>query len=212
MSINFINPIQSQPVQELKPNFSIGSNFKPRVWVVDDFYDDPMAVREYALKLDYVESDYHRGKRTEQQHIFPGTKEAFERVMGKPITKWSETYGMCGRFQHCTSEDALVYHYDIQTLAAIIYLTPNAPFLTGTSLIAHKKTKIRHLSDPNINDAFMDNGVRYHLDGTPFEPVDIIGNVFNRLIIFDAQCIHQATQYFGTNKYNSRLFHIFFFD
>ena len=49
-------------------------------------------------------------------------------------------------------------------------------------------------------------------DATKFELVDSIGNVFNRLFIFDAQHIHAASQYFGTNKEDSRLFHIFFFD
>jgi len=51
-----------------------------------------------------------------------------------------------------------------------------------------------------------------HLDGTSFEPVDVLGNVYNRLVIFDASCIHSASQYFGTVMENSRLWQMFFFD
>jgi hypothetical protein len=44
------------------------------------------------------------------------------------------------------------------------------------------------------------------------ELVGTTGNVFNRLVLFDAKCIHSANEYFGTTKENSRLFHLFFFD
>ena len=50
------------------------------------------------------------------------------------------------------------------------------------------------------------------LDSTEFDLVDTIGNVYNRLILFDAQIIHAAATYFGTTKENSRLFQLFFFD
>jgi hypothetical protein len=51
----------------------------------------------------------------EEQKInlrFLELKEAFENNGNKDY-KWMETHGMCGRFQHCTCEDAL---YIMQTL------------------------------------------------------------------------------------------------
>lgn len=51
-----------------------------------------------------------------------------------------------------------------------------------------------------------------HLDPTPWEPVDVAGNVYNRLVIFDASNIHAASQYFGTKKENCRMWQMFFFD
>ena len=38
------------------------------------------------------------------------------------------------------------------------------------------------------------------------------GNVFNRLVIFDARLIHSAGDYFGHNIETGRLFQMFFFD
>jgi len=186
----------------------LANNPKPSVFVVDNFYNDPDMVRRFALTLDFEFSDYHRGRRTQDQYFIPGTKEAFERIIGREITAWGETYGMCGRFQYCTCEDALVYHADSQKWAGAVYLTPDAPYECGTSLIAHKKTGIRHVDTIGSNVVWE----KKHLDPTPWEKVDVVGNVYNRLVIWDAHCIHQASQYFGYDKDDSRLIHIFFFD
>lgn len=44
------------------------------------------------------------------------------------------------------------------------------------------------------------------------ETFDSIGNVYNRLVIFNAQYIHGVTEYFGEDINNSRLFQLFFFN
>ncbi len=174
------------------------------------FYADPYAVREFALKQKFEPNlDYYKGSRTHEQFIVPGTKEAFEKIMGRRITNWTETHGMCGRFQYCTAEDALVYHCDGQTYAGMVYLTPDAPFSCGTSLFAHKRTGLRNENDFGEVNVFGETGF---YDRTKFELVDTAGNVFNRLVLFDAKCIHSANEYFGTDITNSRLFHLFFFD
>jgi hypothetical protein len=48
-------------------NQKINSTPSPTLWVIDNFYQDPMAVREFALTQDFNFSDYHRGRRTEDQ-------------------------------------------------------------------------------------------------------------------------------------------------
>ena len=186
----------------------LNPNPSPTIWVVDNFYSDPLAVRNYALTLDYHFSDYHRGRRTSDQYVLEGTKEAFEKIMGITITNWVETHFMCGKFQHCTCEDALVYHADNQKWAAAVYLTPDAPYECGTSLLAHKKTGIRHVNVGG-SDVIWENK---HLDPTPWDHIDVVANVFNRLVIWDAKCPHAASKYFGYDKFDSRLFHMFFFD
>jgi glycosyltransferase involved in cell wall biosynthesis len=191
-------------------SFSVNIQIKPRLWIVDNFYDDPYAVREFALEQKFEENlNYYKGNRSKDQYIIPGTKEAFEKIIGKKITNWTETHGMCGRFQYCTAEDDLVYHCDSQTLAGMIYLTPDAPVSCGTSLFAHKRTGLRNENDFGNINVFDETG---YYDKTKFELVDTAGNVFNRLVLFDAKCIHSANEYFGTNITNSRLFHLFFFD
>ena len=187
---------------------------KPTAWIVDNFYEDPDAVREFALKQEYIEGGFGRGfigRRTEQQFLFPGLKQRFEEIMGRKITAWEE-HGMNGRFQISWSGEPLVYHCDSQKWGGMLYLTPDAPYQCGTTLYAHKQTRARTYFDKGWDAAWKDVPGGCHLDGTPFEPVDVLGNVYNRLVIFDASAIHSASQYFGTVKENARLWQMFFFD
>lgn len=187
---------------------SINLEFNKRIFVVDDFYSDPYAIREFALQQNFIEDlRYYKGRRTDLQFFVPGTKRIFEEIVGQKITKWEE-YGMNGVFQTCNAQDPLVYHVDLQQWAGMIYLTPDAPYECGTSMYAHKESKARHVSHPGADDAF--SGGFY--DSTKFELVDTVGNVFNRLVIFNGKCIHAASRYFGQTLEDSRLFHMFFFD
>ena len=190
---------------------SIISPYKKRVWIVDDFYRNPDEVRQYALTREFDKGGFGRGymgNRTFKQYLFPGLKEEFEKIMGMKITAW-ESHGMNGRFQTCYAGDALVYHCDDQKYAGMLFLTPDAPYETGTTMYAHKATRIRHNSHPEIMSTFSGHTT---LDKTPYEPVDVVGNVYNRLVIFDAGMIHAASGYFGYNNENARLWQMFFFD
>jgi FkbM family methyltransferase len=197
-----------------KSCFSINEYKKSTSWIVDNFYDNPDEIRKFALEQEFGDESVITGfvgRRTFNQFLFPGLKEAFESIMGKKITKWEE-YGMNGRFQICWSGERLVYHCDEQMWGGMIYLSPNAPYQCGTTLYADKKNRARTYYDQGWDEYWANTPGDCHLDRTPFEPVDVLGNVYNRLVIFDASCIHSASEYFGTNKENARLWQMFFFD
>jgi hypothetical protein len=179
----------------------------PSFVVVDNVYDDPDAVREFALKQTFqYHPDYHKGQRTNEVFRFPGLKEMFENALGRKIKNW-EKYGTNGCFQSCVAGDQLVYHYDIQQYAGIIFLTKDAPPQTGTTFYRSRHTKTMKLNgDSHI---IFKNGF---LDSTEFDVVDVVGNVYNRLVLFDARMIHAASNYFGNSVQNGRLFQLFFFD
>tara|TARA_R100000808_G_scaffold8266_1_gene23481 strand:+ start:17684 stop:18592 length:909 start_codon:yes stop_codon:yes gene_type:complete len=194
---------------------TINSQLKREAVVIDNFYSDPMKVRELALRTDMIQhEDYHKGNRTDETYIAEGTKEAFENLLGKEITKWD--YGTNGCFQFCTAEDKVVYHTDGQQWAGAVYLTPDAPVGCGTSFYKskingwRKEPSEKEVDDPMIIHSEIFAGGFY--DRNNFELVDTVGNVFNRLVLWDAKLIHSATEYFGSNRENSRLFHLFFFD
>jgi hypothetical protein len=90
----------------------------------------------------------------------------------------------------------------------MIYLSPIAPFESGTRTHQSKITAARHMNDPYCQDSF--SGGFY--DSTKFDIIDSIGNVYNRLVIMDAQQIHSAGNYFGNSKETGRLIQLFFFD
>ena len=197
--------------------FRVNPNANKRVHVVDDFYEDPMAVREHALLQYYNDDPGYLGLRTRKQFFFDGVKEKFEEILQRKITKW-EDYGMNGRFQSNIAGTKLVYHCDSQSWAAAVYLSPDAPYYTGTSFWAVKNydagqlgtaNSIRHNSHPDLDLAFNQHTF---VDRSPYELVDTVGNVFNRLVIWDAGLLHSASEYCGWDINSSRLFQIFFFD
>lgn len=200
--------------------FKINQNQSKRFFCVDNFYEDPYSVRQLALSAEYFEGEGAVGSRTRKQFLFEGVKEKFEEIMGKKILDntpngmgWFDG-GINGRFQTCKAGTPLVYHCDSQMWAGMIYLTPDAPPQCGTTFFKHRKTGIRHNFeiDWESGQGLEVFNQKTFLDGTPYEMVDKIGNVFNRLVIFDGGLIHSASEYFGWDLESSRLFHMFFFN
>ena len=184
-----------------------------RMFIVDNFYKDPDLVREFALQQEFFDDEGYIGKRTRKQFFIPGTKESFEEIIGEKITVWEE-HGMNGRFQHNWSGESLVYHCDSQKWGGLVYLTPDAPPECGTSTWRHKKTKIHHNSQINweLGEGSEVFNQKTFCDRTPYELVDVCGNIYNRLVIFSGGCIHSASEYFGSRLDDCRLWHMFFFD
>lgn len=188
--------------------------------VVDNFYADPDMVRDYAMNnLDFAPSGYHKGERSQSRYILDGTKERLEEIMGETITNWNHSGYANGVFQFCTADQPIVYHVDQQMYAAMVYLTPDAPPQTGTATYRSKFTGVSSFptgEDRNTQeyvDTFKGNSREMNFyDGTQFEKIDEVGNVYNRLVIFNSCQLHAATEYFGDAIENSRFFHMFFFD
>ena len=187
---------------------------------IDNFYKNPDYVRDYALQQNFKEhKKYHKGFRTEVSFRPKSIKRRFEQLIGKKIDDWGR-YGTNGVFQYCKDDDRLVYHYDKQKYAAIVFLKPDSVPNSGTSLFRSKRNGLMKITDKKsqeklgcdltfLHDQTFKDG---YYDDSQFELVDVIGNVYNRLIIFDGQIIHAASSYFGNDKFDSRLFQIFFFD
>lgn len=194
---------------EEKFNFRINAEQRKRIFIVDNFYENPDEIREFALnQVEYKEDlRFYKGKRSTKQYLFPGLKEKFEQIMGEKIRIWEE-HNMNGVFQITTAEDKQVYHFDEQEWAGMIYLTPNAPIQSGTRLHRSKINGAVDSRHPDVNSAF--NGDFF--DSTRFDIVANAANIYNRLVIMDARCIHSAGDYFGNNDETGRLIHLFFFD
>lgn len=181
----------------------------PTFVVVDNFYKNPDMIREFALKQDFQESpNFHKGKRCINPVFrFPGLKEQFEKILGAKVLQWDK-YGTNGCFQYCIAGEQAVYHCDTQQYAGVLFLTPDAPPQTGTSMFRSKETKKMKVELNEYGKVFPTG----HLDSTKFDQVDVVGNVYNRLVLFDAHLIHAAPLYFGNDINNARLFQLFFFD
>jgi hypothetical protein len=179
----------------------------PSFIVVDNFYTDPDSVRAFALQQPLsLHPNNHKGIRSDAVYRFPGLKERFEQLLGTPIQGW-ETYGTNGCFQINLAGEQAVYHADGQTYAGVLFLTPNAPGAAGTKFY-RSKSGVRKPTPANHDEVFQ--GGFY--DSTRFEKLDVVGNVYNRLVLFDAKLIHAADTYFGKTRDDGRLIQLFFFD
>ena len=88
-------------------------------------------------------------------------------------------------------------------------MTPDAPVRSGTAFYklydgTTCKTDMELLDNKKEIDAWSQ-------DVTKWEEVDKVGNVFNRLILFNSNRFHMSMDYFGDTKENGRLFQVFFF-
>lgn len=193
---------------------------RPSILVQDNFYVNPDEVRELALSQEFIaHPKHHKGKRTNRQFLTPGMKKRFEDLLGGTVTSW-DTLGVNGCFQSCVARDELVYHNDKQNYAGAIFLTPKAPLESGTSFFRSKATGLRH--EPTQQDAEELNIRRQKLvnrmyktgiyDKTRWDLVDQVGNIYNRLILWNAKQVHAASCYFGVELLDSRLFQLFFFN
>ena len=202
------------------PEISINKNI-PTALIIDNFYNNVDEVRNYALSLDYESEENHGavGFRCESgSKKYNGTKEYFEYLLNVKIQDNNKeggwNYSTNGCFQWCPNGTRLVYHCDSQNYAGIIYLTPDAPVKCGTSLLRHKKHKIKDNKIFELDDwhELIENKDNLFTDKISWEEVDNFGNIYNRLVLFNSHNVHAVTEYFGDNINNSRLFQLFFFN
>ncbi len=183
---------------------------------IDNFYENPEEVREFALRQEFKVRGNYPGMRTES-FLSDGLKKKFRDILypfAGEITWWGGEY--TGSFQYTTAADRSWIHADSTTdWAALIYLTPNAPLSSGTGIFRHKETGWQHFDYKRENEpGYVESAPSGHdmQDYTKWEMVDRYGNSFNRCVMYRADNYHVSLDYFGKDMYDGRLFQVFFFN
>jgi hypothetical protein len=184
------------------------------VIIIDDFYENPLEVRNFALQQNFSVDSYYPGKRTKNFatiELKNRIQQIVESTMGK-ITYFPLNSHDNGTFQIATSNDRSWVHTDNSVsninMAGVLYLTPDAPVSSGTTIFRLKHHNIYNEEEHKILNINMKNCCR---DYSKWEAVDTIGNVFNRLVLFNSRQFHCSTDYFGSDINDGRLFQVFFF-
>ena len=182
--------------------------------IVDNFYNNAMETRNYILTQDFSVKGNYPGQRTksfateELKNMFQNYVEPHS---GK-ITRFdlNEENNYNGAFQYTTSRDRSWLHTDgWNNWAAVVFMTPDAPLTAGTGLYMYEDgTRYVDEHKWRNNKELLD---RDSQDITKWKLVDRVGNVFNRLVLFNAKHYHTSLDYFGSNKEDGRLFQTFFF-
>jgi len=196
-------------------------NYYVPATIIDDFFEDPMAVREFALQQEYHNESGGRwpGKRSGLLHEI--NPELFKLVVDKVIRIYYPNEEL---FQHFTTMSFQLIdksfgegwvHCDIDSLVTgIIYLNPNNTQSSGTSLYTAKTPGARpiHLeTKENFYKGSVANADAERIESnSQFEETVTVKNKFNRLFLFDSHIYHAAHEYTGDSLETDRLTLVFF--
>jgi hypothetical protein len=194
--------------------------------VLDNFLPYPGVVREWALQQEFLNAEAYSEKigkhtswpGTRTNHVMELDNDYANVVLGRFVDILSKNFATPSRstsiksyFQLCSAADgdSWVHQDNCVLVAAILYLSPDAPVNSGTTIYRCKDQK--KWLDLYIDDMKKINRLeRKDLYDSLFEPVDVIGNVYNRLVIYSGDAFHKSNNYFGATKKDSRLTQVFF--
>jgi len=187
--------------------------------IIDNFYNNPIETRNYILSQEFSVKGNFPGKRTIsyatenlkntiQKYIEPFSGKITEFPIPNNSNDKKDIYN--GSFQYTTSRDKSWIHTDKwNNWAGVLFMTPDAPLSAGTAFYKFKDGSTSEEDGLILNNKEEVN--RWSQDLTKWELVDTVGNVFNRLVLFNAHRYHMSMDYFGDTKENGRLFQTFFF-
>lgn len=177
---------------------------KFNIIVVDDFYSNPDGVRQFALQQEFVNRAPYPGVRT-KSFLTNDTKDTIQyhlfNAAGR-VLNWNNVDGLTGSFEFAKASDRSWIHSDhFNTWAGVIYLTPDAPESGGTAFYRHKATGATTAEELSSYES---------QDMTKWEVTDVVGNRYNRLVLYHSNLFHNSLDYFGNSWETGRLFQLFF--
>ena len=180
-------------------------DYLPTIVVIDNFYDDPDSIREFALSQDFLVKGNYPGMRT-GSFATPLHKSKLEKIMGREINYWPDGYN--GSFQIVTEDCKSWIHRDNTDYSLIVFLTPDPPPQSGTVFYKHIATGAERADEKHTEEMLCRDT---HTPGA-WRITDRIENKYNRAILFNGRLTHMSDNYFGNSKETGRLFQTFFFN
>ena len=199
-------------------------SFRKNLIVVDNFYKDPDAVRNFALGVEYQEDKVRNwpGRDSEHKHGKEELTRLCSEIVGQELT--TKPSNKCSYFrktkvgQYGTQD----VHFDPNpglVWAGVIYLTPTFHPTGGTKFWKHKRTGWEFA--PGMAEAER-YGIQTHDDMVNFFNIegkdrskwietDNIAFKYNRLVMFNPFMWHSNGEWFGTDDQSARLVQLLFF-
>jgi hypothetical protein len=199
---------------------------KSSIIIVDDFLDDPWAMRQAALRAAYPnpEQKTYPGRNSDRSYM---TEEILEKIQNRSGEYLTPAEGSsCGFFRTSWADDDFEQFIHIDPgwdLGGVLYLnTPNQCVPdSGTSFWMHKRLGTeRAPANPEqgrmqgfTNYDEIRQEIIYHdgLNPDLWERYAYAPMRYNRLVLFDPLLWHSHGSNFGNCLQNSRLVMLFFF-
>lgn len=199
------------------------------VMIINNFLQFPVQVREWALNQVYMDS-LEFTEKYNQHTDWPGLRtegildldpqyanivfSAVANILQRNVTL--NELSIKSYFQITREQDGFSWiHQDNNVkYAAILYLTPNADTRCGTTLYRCNNVKKweSFMSDQKGYQTLKEINEKENktLYDELFTPIDTIGNIFNRLVIYRGDIYHKSSGYFGNDMRTGRLTQVFF--
>jgi hypothetical protein len=198
--------------------------------IIDDFFETPSLVREFALQQKF--SKDHPGNwpgyRTNMLNELDN--ELYNKFASKLFSNFVDgryEYLLDAQFQYSDAsyQSGWVHHdnFEKYDFAGVVYLTPDPPENSGTCIydITEKTKQFSKWEDvDNSKWEFMKEDCSTEIRtlisvlrdeyNSIFKLQDICCNKYNRCLIFSASQQHAEQNFFGSDKYDSRLTLCFF--
>lgn len=200
--------------------FEVSKSPQQSLIVIDNFMEQPYALREFGLACDFIYKGNHPGKRSASfanLRAFRQIRRKIELFVGERLPYWFASFQRSGSND---TDNGVHRDYPTYKYSAVLYLSPDAPVTAGTSTYQHRQTGL--FGYPSPEDALERNtSVDSLLDGLFESPqeakhheIDRIGNRFNRLLIFNSRLNHRSSLLggLGPEEPESRLVLILFFN
>ena len=195
--------------------------------VINNFLPYPNVVRSWALSNEFIDSKefskrlglYTSWPGLRSQHVMELDQQYADVILSQVsniakkffLNDQSANISIRSFFQLCREEDgdSWIHQDNDVDVAALLYLSPDAPISSGTTL--YKCNDYNYWSSLDIDQMTKINRVeKRDLYDNLFSPVDVIGNVYNRLVMYRGDIFHKSNDYFGSTIQDSRLTQIFF--
>ena len=197
----------------------------PSFFIIDDFFDDPMAVRQRALAMTYSppEPDQnYPGRMSNRPMLWPGIDRMFSDFFGEPVVGNGEK--LHGYFRATYAGDTSGYDIHIDSgnvWAGVLYLSLPEHCRGGTEFFRHKRFGTDHapLREEDLRiykaqdqrEALLKTVGAHSRDRSKWERTMVLPMKFNRLVLFRSWYWHTAGESFGDRPENARLVQLFFF-
>lgn len=201
------------------------------VTIVDDFFEFPDLVRDFALKQEFHKNKDGRWPGSRTNLLSDIDQDFFQKFSSKLLKLFFDfnhnqiNWSIEVQFQKvpCFNNDSKSpfnvgwIHSDPCIFSGVLYLNKNFPENTGTNIYRIKKDvenfsesqdeKFIFYSGEDINEKDYSEGIRRNND--QFEEIIRVENIYNRLVLFEGGQYHGVPSFY-TDNLEDRLTLVFF--
>jgi hypothetical protein len=197
----------------------------PTFITIDDFYEDPYKVREYALTCEYdgdkVSGNYNNGnapwpgKMSKKPYLVPGLDLNVSKMLKRNVIQHLGKDSGKFRISKLGDTSNNLVHADdslnnYPLYAGVVYLNPDVIDTEGTIFYKHKPSNERVLTSKDEYKRIVANEEDKDISYWQRELVSYI--TWNRLVIYPGHMFHGIGPLFGDSDETARLVQVFFWE